>query len=112
MRTPATALQALLADHDPAARAALHQQIARVLDLHGVARAVIEAERSQMADVALAPTNDRSVVGVMNEFAFLGEHFFDGDLTALTLRMAETPVGPLRSTHRFPDQALAALASG
>ena len=90
----------------------LPDEIARVLDLHGVARAVIEAERSQMADVALAPTNDRSVVGVMNEFAFLGEHFFDGDLTALTLRMAETPVGPLRSTHRFPDQALAALASG
>ena len=90
----------------------LPDEIARVLDLHGVDRAVIEAERAHMADVVLAPTNDRSVVGVMNEFAFLGEHFFDGDLTALTLRMAETPVGPLRSTHRFPDRALAALLSG
>jgi hypothetical protein len=49
------------------------------------------------------------VVGVMNEFAFLGEHFFEGDLTALSLRMAGTPVGPLRSTHRFPERALAAL---
>jgi len=45
----------------------------------------------------------------MTEFAFLGEHFFEGDLTALSLRMAGTPVGPLRSTHRFPDRALVAL---
>jgi hypothetical protein len=87
----------------------LPDEIARVLDLHGIDHAVIDAERSHMADVAFAPTNDRSVVGVMNEFAFLGEHFFDGDLTALTLRMAETPVGPLRSTHGFPDLALSAL---
>ncbi len=62
-----------------------------------------------MADVRIAPTNDRSVVGVMTEFAFLGEHFFEGDLTVLSLRMASTPVGPLRSRHRFPDHALAAL---
>lgn len=86
----------------------LPDEIARVLDLHGIDQMVIDAELAHMADVALAPTNDRSVVGVMNEFAFLGEHFFDGDLTALTLRMAETPVGPL-STHRFPDRALSAL---
>ena len=87
----------------------LPDEIARVLDLHGFDQTAIDAELAHMADVALAPTNDRSVVGVMNEFAFLGEHFFDGDLTALSLRMAETPVGPLRSTHRFPDRALSAL---
>ncbi len=84
-------------------------EITRVLDLHGFDQTAIDAELAHMADVALAPTNDRSVVGVMNEFAFLGEHFFDGDLTSLTIRMAETPVGPLRSTHRFPDRALSAL---
>lgn len=87
----------------------LPDEIARVLDLHGFDQTAIDAELAHMADVALAPTNDRSVVGVMNEFAFLGEHFFDGDLTSLTIRMAETPVGPLRSTHRFPDRALSAL---
>ncbi len=87
----------------------LPDEIARVLDLHGVDHSVIDAERAHMADVSFSPTNDRSVVGVMNEFAFLGEHFFRGDLTALTLRMAKTPVGPLRSTHHFPDLALSAL---
>ena len=87
----------------------LPDEIARILALHGVDVTTIDAERAEMADVRIAPTNDRSVVGVMSEFAFLGEHFFEGDLTALSLRMASTPVGPLRSSHRFPDQALAAL---
>lgn len=87
----------------------LPDEIARVLALHGVDHATIDAERAEMASVRIAPTNDRSVVGVMTEFAFLGEHFFEGDLTALSYRMASTPVGPLRSSHRFPDHALAAL---
>ena len=87
----------------------LPDEIARILALRGVDQATIDVEREQMADVRIAPTNDRSVVGVMTEFAFLGEHFFEADLTALSLLMASTPVGPLRSTHLFPDQALAAL---
>lgn len=89
----------------------LPHEISRVLSLHGVDQATIDAEREQMTDVRLAPTNDRSVLGVMNEYAFLGEHFFEGDLTALSLRMAETPIGPLRSSHRFADRALAALVA-
>ena len=87
----------------------LPDEIARILAMHGVDPAVIEAERVSMTEVRIAPTNDRSVVGVMNEFAFLAEHWFDGDLTSLALRMAGTPVGPLRSGDRFPDQALATL---
>lgn len=87
----------------------LPDEIARILSLHGVDSAVIEAEQEAMAEVRVAPTNDRSVVGVMNEFAFLAEHWFEGDLTALSVRMADTPVGPLRASDRFPDQALAAL---
>ena len=87
----------------------LPDEIVRILALHGVDQGTIDAARAEMADVRIAPTNDRSVVGVMTEFAFLGEHFFEGDLTALSLRMASTPVGPLRATHRFPDQALAAV---
>jgi len=84
-------------------------EIAQVLALHGVDPATVAAERQAMAEVRIAPTNDRSVVGVMNELAFLGERCFDGDLVALSLRMAGTPVGPLRSSHGFPDEALAAL---
>jgi len=87
----------------------LPDEIAQILTFHGADPATIDVEREQMADVRIAPTNDCSIVGVMTEFAFLGEHFFEGDLTALSLRMAGTPVGPLRSTHRFPDRALVAL---
>ena len=64
----------------------LPDEIARILALHGVDPATIDVEREQMADVRIAPTNNRSVVGVMNEFAFLGEHFFEGDLTAHAAR--------------------------
>jgi len=87
----------------------LPDELSRILALHGVGPATVDDEREQMADVRIAPTNDRSVVGVMTEFAFLGEHFFEGDIIALSMRMAGKPVGPLRSTHRFPDRALAAL---
>jgi hypothetical protein len=84
-------------------------EIARILALHGVDPLVVGAELDAMRDARIAPTNDRSVLGVMNEFANLGEHWFDGDLTALSLRMAGTPVGPLRPGDGFPDLALAAL---
>ena len=84
-------------------------EVARVLLLHGIASATVAAERDAMAEVRISSTNDRSVVGVMNEFAFLGQHFFEGDLDALSLRMAGSPVGPLRGTHCFPDEALSAL---
>lgn len=86
--------------------------IARILALHGVDPAFTGAELDAMAEVRIAPTNDRRVVGVMNEFAFLGEHWFEGDLTALSLRMAGTPVGPLRSGDGCPDRALASLVGG
>ena len=87
-------------------------EIARVLALHGVDQALVEAEQEQMDTVLIAPTNDRRVLGVMNEFALLGEHWFKGDLTDLSMRMAHTPVGPLRSTDNFPDLALTAFLEG
>lgn len=65
-----------------------------------------------MGEVRIAPTNDRSVVGVMTEFAFMGEMFHKGGLTDLEdlgLRLAGTPVGPLHKRHGFPDRELAAL---
>ena len=44
-----------------------------------VDEAFLRAEREAMRDVRIAPTNDRSVVGVMNEFAFHGQlHWDDG----------------------------------
>lgn len=91
----------------------LPDEIARYLAIHGVDPKVVDVEREAMDEVRIAPTNDRSVVGVMTEFAFLGEHFFDGDLTMLSLRLADTPVGPLRTNHHYPNAALAdALDTG
>ena len=86
--------------------------IEAVLRLHGVDGAVVAAERDEMRDVRIAPTNDRSVVGVMNEFAFHGElHWQDGlhDLDVLSMRMAGMPLGSLRGRSGFPDLELAAL---
>lgn len=84
-------------------------ELARMLTRHGVDPSVVRAEREAMAEVRIAPTDDRRVVGVMNQLARFAEHWIEEDLTALSLRLAETPVGPLRSGAGFPDRALAAL---
>jgi hypothetical protein len=66
-----------------------------------------------MSDVRIAPTNDRRVVGVMNEFAFHGEWLFKGgqhDLEALSLRMSNLIIGKLAEDS--PDRALAAVMGG
>src|SRR6478735_10535193 len=47
--------------------------IAAVLRRHGADDAFVDAELDAMHEARIAPTNDRSVVGVMNEFAFHGE---------------------------------------
>lgn len=86
-----------------------------VLGLHGVGRACVGSERDEMREVRIAPTNDRSVVGVMNEFAFHGEfHWKDGlrDFGALSVRMAQLPLGPLQHRSGFPDRELLALVGG
>lgn len=48
--------------------------IEAVLRRHGVDEAFLTTEREAMNEVRLAPTNNRSVLGVMNEFAFLSKH--------------------------------------
>jgi hypothetical protein len=86
--------------------------IEAVLRRHGVDEAFLAVERDAMSEVRIGPTNDRSVVGVMNEFAFLGEHHWKGglhDLEVLSLRMAHLPLGPLRHRTGFPDRELAAV---
>ncbi|MHB8669504.1 MAG: plasmid pRiA4b ORF-3 family protein [Acidimicrobiales bacterium] len=97
---------AKLLDRAPAA-------IEGVLRRHGVDGAFLGAEREAMREVRIAPTNDRSVVGVMNEFAFHGGWLWkEGlrDLEALSLRMSSLIVG--RLGEGSPDRALAAVLSG
>jgi hypothetical protein len=87
--------------------------IEAVLRRQGVDEAFLAAEREAMGEVRIAPTNDRRVVGVMNEFAFHGEwRFKEGqhDLEALSLRMSSLIIGKL--AEGSPDRALAAVMGG
>lgn len=89
--------------------------IEEVLRAHGVKESFLATEREAMAAVRIAPTNDRSVLGVMNEFAFLGEHHQSSghaDLVALSLRIAHTPVSPLHKRSGYPDLELAEVVGG
>jgi hypothetical protein len=84
--------------------------LADILEAHGAPPWFVEHEVWHAGEYAIARTRNRSVVGMMNEFAFLAEAWADvGDLRALSLRLAHTPCGPLRSSHGFPDRELAAL---
>jgi hypothetical protein len=87
--------------------------IESVLHRHGVDETFLAAERKAMSEARIAPTNDRRVVGVMNEFAFHGEWLFkegQHDLEALSLRMSSLIIGKL--DEGSPDRALAALMGG
>lgn len=90
--------------------------LAQVLDAHGVDRSVIEAEVEEMADWQVAKTSNRRVVGIMNEFAHLGDVWRspDGgdDLVALSLRLATVPCSPLYGSGVSPDRELIAYLAG
>jgi hypothetical protein len=86
--------------------------IEAVLRHHGVDEGFLMAERGAMQEVRAGSTNDRSVVGVMNELSFQGERRFDEgmtDLVELSLDLARMPVRPLRTRQDFPDRELAAV---
>ena len=84
-----------------------------ILAAHGATAEFIETEMVEMAEVRLAKTANRSVVGIMNEFTYLANAHSasDGppDLLDLSLRLAETPCVPLYQRHVSPDRELAAL---
>jgi hypothetical protein len=66
-----------------------------------------------MTSWQIGPTANRSVVAIMDEFAFLAADTFRGgnpspDLLDLSLRLAATPCSPLYKSHVSPDRELAA----
>lgn len=66
------------------------------------------ATLTAMGEVRIDPANDRSTLGVMNEFAFHGElHFLQGltDLEVLSIRLSSLILRPLQHRHADPDCA-------
>lgn len=76
----------------------------------------IQAEVEGMGEVVYAQTANRSVVGMMNEFAFLAEAFPDRgapvDTLALSLKLAGVPCRPLSKGAGFPEDAVRELVAG
>ena len=89
-------------------------QLELVLAAHGTPVEFIDGELQEMGEVRLAKTASRSVVGIMNEFAYLAGAWRQNepDLLALAVRLAATPCGPLYKRHVSPDRELAALVAG
>jgi len=93
----------------------LPSALTKVLEGHEIRRSFIDHEFTSMAEYRLAKTKSRSLLGSMNECAFLAEvHRGRGDtdeLTALSLRLADTPCGPLYKRHVSPDRELTAFVT-
>jgi len=89
--------------------------LAEILTALAVPYPFIESEVSQMQIVKYARTQNRSVVGIMTQFAYLAEGYrtYDkmNELIALSLKLAHTPCSPLYKGPVFPDKALQELTS-
>jgi hypothetical protein len=81
--------------------------LAAVLAAHDIDPAFIAHEVAEMAEVGFAKTANRSVVGSMNDFSWMVEGYREGiegaDLLTLSMRLAEVPCGPIKSS---PDRFL------
>ena len=90
--------------------------IAAALRRQGASEEFNAAELAAMAEVRLAPTNDRSVVGVMNEFGIMGRLHLEGgmtDLDDISADLSSFLLGPLlQGRHGSPDRELAAILDG
>jgi hypothetical protein len=88
------------------------EQISTVLNALDAPSAIIDQERRHMQTAQLGVTANRSVVGVMTDFARLAEVHHDDDptvdLVALAVRLAVTPCSPLYGRNVSPDRELAA----
>lgn len=86
-----------------------------LLVAHGLPQPFI-GEKVAADQVRVAPTASRSVLGVMNEFAYLARYRVDAgrlpDLVAVSMDLARTPTRALFARHGSPDRELRALATG
>jgi len=72
----------------------------------GIPFDLVEEEIGRMTEVAYGKTTSRQVLGVMNEYAFMAKILSQRLRQSpghVSLRLAETPVGPLK--EHFPVDA-------
>jgi hypothetical protein len=79
--------------------------LAEMLHELAIPQPIIDTEIAAMTDHVVAKTANRSTVGMLNEFSFLGERFLDPgtDLLMLSLRLADVPCGPLYKSTSYPN---------
>lgn len=84
-----------------------------VLREHQVDEATIATECAETSNYCVAATASRSIIGSMNEFAFLADAHrqeqADLDLLDLSMEFSTVPCGPLYRSHISPDRELRAL---
>jgi hypothetical protein len=85
--------------------------VAAVLAERSAPKTIIDDEVRRMGERRIAKTDDRSVTGVMTEFARLAEIFRrdDQELPDLAARLADVPCSPLYKRHVSPDREFDAL---
>lgn len=104
-----TTLLPILVPLAPASSAVsrLPDAMAQALQALRIPTAMIDVELAAMNHVNVSKTANSSLVGMLNEFSFLGERFSnrgtETDLHSLSLRLAETPCGPLYKSTSCPD---------
>jgi hypothetical protein len=84
-------------------------QIASVLTAHGVPGPIVAAESEQMRQWRTAATANRSVVGIMNEFAFLADAWRDGNVDLLELAVRCTQPTAVPTGRWTPTCALSSF---
>jgi hypothetical protein len=88
------------------------EHVSEVLTVYQAPATFVDQERQHMQTAQLGVTANRSVVGVMTEFARLAEVHHRGDpmegLVELAVRLAATPCSPLYSGNVSPDRELIA----
>jgi len=86
--------------------------LATTLEAHGVRQSFIDAEIAAMGTVVLAKTQTRQLVGVLNELALHANYILDEqaspDELEIAMELSQVPIGIMRKSYQFPDQALGA----
>jgi hypothetical protein len=82
----------------------------------GLPSTLVSHEVAEMENHQMTKTASRSVLGTMNDFTFLAEAHrspkTSTGLVELSLRLAQTPCGPLHHNHISPDREIIAYLAG